>query len=275
MQYGYANRVGNPEQVGLRQAAARDELESLATAVSVLRPTYVVPFASFVWFCHDENHYMNDALSTATDAVRAVRDRAVSSPVVLYPGETWLLVDEPPPAEGSASRYDADLRSRVGGGHLVRSCETVPLATLLEDGRAFAHDLRSMNHALLLAILHHLGRLGPISVWVNDLSRSLLLSVRGLEPANVPANRCDIALSSGAFAFLLRHRFGGATLFMNGRFTEPEGGHLERILPLVNLRDANNRGVGAGRWMVGGLLYRLERVLPAGSRCARWLRGHQ
>jgi len=274
MQYGYANRVGNPEEVGLRQAAARSELESVATAISVLQPKYVVPFASFIWFCHRENTYMNDSQSTATDAVRFVRDRTRSSPVVLYPGESWSLRDEPPPADVSAGRYDADLSTRIRGPHRTTS-EPVALETLLADGRAFAEDLRSVNGAIPLAILDRLGKLGPLSVWVNDLDRSLLLGRRGVELASVPASRCDIALSSGAFGFLLRHRYGGATLFMNGRFSAPPYGRLERILPLVNLRDANNRGVGVGGWLAGRLLHRLERSRPAGSGLARWLRRHQ
>lgn len=274
MQYGYANRVGNPDEVGLRQAAARSELESVGTVISVLQPKYVLPFASFIWFCHRENTYMNDSQSTATDAIRFVRDHTTSSPVVLYPGESWALHDDPPPADLSASRYDADLSTRVQGPHLTAS-DTVTLEALLDDGRAFAEDLRSVNGALPLAILDRLGRLGPFAIWVSDLNRALLLSRRGLEPASVPANRCDIALGSAAFGFMLRHRYGGATLFMNGRFSAPPEGHLERILPLVNLRDANNRGIGVSGWLAGRLLHRVERSRPAGSRLARWLRRHQ
>jgi UDP-MurNAc hydroxylase len=274
MQYGYANRVGNPEQVGLRQAAARSELESVATAISVLQPKYIVPFASFIWFCHRENTYMNDSQNTASDAIRFVRECTTSSPVVLYPGECWSLHDEPPPADRSAGRYDADLSRRVQGPPLIAS-DPVPLATLLDDGRAFAADLRSANGNFSLAILERLGKLGPLNVWVSDLGRALLLGRHGLEPAVVPANGCDIALTSGALAFLLRHRYGGATLFMNGRFSAPPEGRLERILPLVNLRDANNRGVGVGGWLFARLLHRVERSRPAGSRLARWLRRHQ
>ena len=274
MQYGYANRVGNPEEVGLRRAAAQSELESVATAISVLQPKYIVLFASFIWFCHSENVYMNDCQSTATDAVRFVRDHTTSSPVVLYPGESWILHDEPPSADLSASRYDVDLSTRVQGPPLTTS-KGVTFDSLLADGRSFAEDLRSANGALPLAILDRLGKLGPVSVWVSDLNISMLLSRRGLGPTDVPAHRCDVALGSAAFGFMLRHRYGGATLFMNGRFSAPPDGQLERILPLVNLRDANNRGIGVSHWLAGRLLHRFERSRSAGSRVARWLRTHQ
>lgn len=274
-QYSYANRIGNPDDTGLRQAAARLELEAVVTQISVFRPKYVVPFASFMWFCHHENRYMNDFLSRATDAIRVVRDRTGSSPVVLYPGECWSLDDEPPPADLSASRYDTDLSGRLHGPRVTTVSEPVALETLMNDGRAFADDFRSVNGRGRLAALEGLGLLPKVNVWVADLGRAFSLSRRGLVLAAGAEERCDIALDSAALAFLLRYRFGGSTLFINGRFNAPAAGRLERIYPLVNLRDANNRGVGASGWILGRLAYRLERSLPAGSRIARWLRGRR
>jgi UDP-MurNAc hydroxylase len=274
-QYSYANRFGNPDETEVRQAAARAELESVVTQISVLRPKFVVPLASFMWFCHEENGYLNDSMSTATDAVRVIRDRTDSLPVVLYPGESWALGDEPLPADISATRYDADLAARLRGPHLTAVSERVPLDTLIREGRAFADDLRLANGSLRLATFERLGRLRPVIVWVADLDRALTLSRHGLALATARADECDIVLNSEALEFLLRYRFGGSTLFSNGRFSAPAAGHLERIYPLINLRDVNNRGVGVVGWFYGRLKHRVERSLPVGSRVARWLRSHR
>ena len=274
-QYSYANRIGNPDQTDLRRQAARAELDSVVNQASVLRPEFVVPFASFFWFCHQENGYLNDALTTATDAVRLVEERTESIPIVLYPGEQWSLGKDPPSAHCSAGRYDSDLADRLVDQRPSAAIRSVPLATLIEDGNAFSADLVSINGRLQLWVGRRLGPLRPVRVWVSDLGVAVLLSYRGIRPVTRPQETCDIAVGSEPLEFLLHHRFGGMTLFITGRFVAPGGGRLQRIIPLVNLREANNRGIDLVGWLRGRLFFKLEQSMAAGSRTARWLRRHQ
>jgi hypothetical protein len=207
--------------------------------------------------------------------VRVVQQRTNSVPVVLYPGEQWSLAKNPPSARCSASRYDADLADRLGDHRPTHASDPVPIATLIDDGRAFAADLISVNGRLRLCALERLGPLRGVHVWVTDLEQAVLLSHRGIQLVQRPKDECDIAVTSEPLAYLLRHRFGGSTLFIHGRFVAPAGGRLERLIPLVNLRDANNRGIDLVGWILGRLFFKLEQSMPARSRPARWLRRHQ
>jgi len=45
----------------LRSAAALEKLDRLVLQDKFLKPDLIIPFASFVYFCHKDNFYLNDA----------------------------------------------------------------------------------------------------------------------------------------------------------------------------------------------------------------------
>ncbi len=59
-QFGYANKVGNKEDISLRKEAAIEKLHRIKIQTEVFKPIKLIPFASFCFFCHEENFYMND-----------------------------------------------------------------------------------------------------------------------------------------------------------------------------------------------------------------------
>ena len=44
----------------MRQEAAEEKLYRIKIQYDVLKPSLVIPFASFVYFAKEENYYMND-----------------------------------------------------------------------------------------------------------------------------------------------------------------------------------------------------------------------
>ena len=119
-QFSYANWSGNAVDIGARQEAARFMLEKARLQAEILRPRYIIPFASYIWFCHEENYYMNDS-SNRPDAVYSyLRDTTDSIPIVLYPGERWRVGD-PHDAAKSISKYDTDYSATAASPKLVKS----------------------------------------------------------------------------------------------------------------------------------------------------------
>lgn len=59
-QFGYANWIGNECDTEKREAAATSNRKRIRLQADTLRPKVIVPFASFIYFCHPENWYMND-----------------------------------------------------------------------------------------------------------------------------------------------------------------------------------------------------------------------
>src|SRR5207245_7150865 len=86
-QFSYANWIGNPADRELREESAREKLERVKIQVSTFRPTFTVPFASFVYFSHEENRYMNDAINSIERAHNFIRRETNTTPVVLNHGD--------------------------------------------------------------------------------------------------------------------------------------------------------------------------------------------
>ncbi len=266
-QFSIAGWNGNPGEFERRKAGARNMLERTVLQSRVFEPRALVPFASFVWFCHEENDYMNDVSNRVGDVAAAV-EAGGGTPVVLYPGDAWN-VEEPWDNAASLAQYQADYDS-LAHRERFRS-ETVPIQELQEAADRFRHRVNGeisdfrlrlrmarMNARYQQAVrpgpagklvsLIQLGLLHtePARIWLNDLDRAVRFDLqRGLLPLDARRDACQIALSTDSLAYAFRFLWGGLALQINGRFEElePEG-----RLPLFDalwMADGLNREEGA------------------------------
>ncbi|TFG96372.1 MAG: MBL fold metallo-hydrolase, partial [Myxococcales bacterium] len=90
-QFSISSWDGNSEEVERLQLGAKRMLERLVVHARGLDARWTLPFASFVWFCHEENAYLNRFHNRVEIAATALRERTHSAPVVLYPGDRWEL----------------------------------------------------------------------------------------------------------------------------------------------------------------------------------------
>jgi len=58
-QFGYASWVGNVDATEFRKKNAEEKLDRIKFQNDVLNPDCIIPFASFIKFCHEENFYLN------------------------------------------------------------------------------------------------------------------------------------------------------------------------------------------------------------------------
>src|SRR5262249_33143574 len=66
-QFSYASWVGNREDVSSHRRAAQCKRDEMRKQAEILQPKWIVPFASFIWFCHHENYYMNQNVNRISD----------------------------------------------------------------------------------------------------------------------------------------------------------------------------------------------------------------
>src|SRR5712692_10770414 len=119
-QFSYANWQGNRDNVGRRQADARRKIEQMREQITVLRPRYVVPFASYVWFCNEDNFFMNDVTNRIDHVFAILSKTSGIVPVVLYPGDVWT-VGSPHDSRASIERYIVDHERALSHPQLFRN----------------------------------------------------------------------------------------------------------------------------------------------------------
>lgn len=249
-QFSISSWDGNPEDTERREAGAQAMLDRVARQARRLNARHVIPFASFVWFCHEENAYMNSALRPVSDATAVIEAQTDAQAVVLYPGDTWTLGDRSDNSSAIA-RYAADMAALAERPKTRSSRVTIEELQQAADkfGAAVSRSRTPLrlriNAARLNATHQHRIHAGsPVRAWLSALKALLLVQVRpariwltdhdrsvdycllrGLQPAQHDRQDCDIELSSAALMFAFRFLWGGESLQINGRFREvyPDG----------------------------------------------------
>lgn len=240
---------GNVEDLARRQVGSQIMLDRIVMQSRAFGARYVIPFASFVWCCHEENSYMNEEMVGVRSAAQRVEREVGVQAVVLYPGDTWEICT--PHDSGSALiRYEHDTQSLAT--RLPYRSPAVDLAELEVIARRFQKrlnegisPLRRRLRAVKLNVLHQLRvrrpwpvgvgiaalqillmRTRPARIWLTDHRVVVQFDlIGGLRGSTLGREACDIEISSAALAYALRFLWGGESLQVNGRFREvyPEG----------------------------------------------------
>lgn len=239
-QFSYANWIGNPEDNAARQAAAAEKLARVKLQVETFQPKQTIPFASFVYFSHQENHYLNDAMSTIRDADGFMRRETASEPIVLYPGEEWEI-GSTHNNESSLAQYDADYDLAVKPLHQAHA---VPINEVIEAGNAFINRMKAKNSTLFIKLmaLPPLRYFQPFTLYLTDLNQMVRFEMSsGVQPVAGTATAADVQLASESLTYVFNHDWGYDTLEVNGRFRATPDGH-KRMVKTFFLGPLNNTG---------------------------------
>jgi hypothetical protein len=238
-QFSYANWVGNPEDGDLHQRAAAMWLDQVRGQIAAFTPRYVVPFASFVWFCHDENAYMNRHMNRVRDAVRVIRDCG-AEPIAMFPGDAWAIGDGSH-AEDACVRWDgayegAPLRER-------EHASTVAFGKLEASFEDYVARLRRKNDWKALEDFSARGHLPATNVFLWDYESCVRFDIlNGLRETQSTRGGWDVAMHSESLLNVLQHEWGRGTLTVNGRF-HVDYGNVERFWRQTQIAYANNVGL--------------------------------
>jgi hypothetical protein len=270
-QFSYANWAGNRDETARRRRSAAEKLRRITLQAEALQPRAIVPFASFVWFCHDENYFQNDGMNTVADAARHIEAHTTAQPIVLYPGDVWEVGAAHDNTE-ALGHYAADLERTFRDPRVVHA-ESVPFETLEGLAQTFVQRLRAENPRLLLSGLRAVGQLPPARILLTDLGQSVRLDLDGLTHIEGTSGVHDLAVSSSALAYCLKFGWGGDTLLVNGRFEQPPGGEAQRFRRYFSIASLNNKGESmAGYVPIAGKRLRqwVERLPKAAKRSSQW-----
>ena len=82
---------GNIEDLERRKSGARTMLERTHMQANLFDAKYLIPFASYIWFCHEENAYMNEAFLPIREVASTLEEKADAKTIFLYPSDTWEM----------------------------------------------------------------------------------------------------------------------------------------------------------------------------------------
>jgi UDP-MurNAc hydroxylase len=233
-QFGYANKIGNTEDVELRIKSSQEKLQRITYHNQVFKPKTIVPFASFVYFCHEENRYMNTGFMKIDEVYKFITETLKTECVVLYPGEEW----EPGTnhaSEESIKKYREDYK-KIDAGNFIKAGRADE-AKVIEESKKFALELKKKNTSFLLNFMN------PMKIYVKDYGKAYSFSLpKGLTEIKEKEINCDVSVNSEALLYTYKFPWGGDTLQVNARFQVPPNGIYLRARQYYVLASFNNRG---------------------------------
>ena len=248
-QFSYAAWKGGRANRTWRETAAREKLANIRVQAEVLKPSMVIPFASFVRFAHARNSYLNDAANTPDAVVAAFAD-APWQVQVMAPGD---VTDGTPDPQASIRAADwwrahyADMDADLMHYDSV-DAEALQKAFATWRARVFANNSRpTMRVAQKLSPIKVLQ---PVVVELDDLGQRWQIDPPqgSFTRTEAPA---DLIMHSESLAFLFNNSFGFDTLSVNGTFEEAREGGFSRAARSIAIENLNNLGIRFGM----GLLF--------------------
>lgn len=254
-QFSYAAWQGNESDVERRQAEAKVHLDGVLHQANRLQPDFVLPFASYIWFCHEENGYLNREANRVDQVCEALAEHTKAKPLVLYPGDRWVVGEANHNNQSALDRF-AEQYQQIGTEQRpALTSPSVQEGELVSAAEKFCkryYSLQSPSSYLFLALesfrnrslagvsaIANIGQLlllqrEPAKLYLSDQDRSYELSCNGLVAADWPQETCDIQLSSQSLMHCFRLAWGAEALRINGRFREPADvakAHAWRVHP--------------------------------------------
>jgi UDP-MurNAc hydroxylase len=173
-QFSFANWIGNgKDELG----EVERKLQGLRFRVNLLQPEVTIPFASFIYFCNQENCWLNEFAITP----QRVADLGLSGVNFMYPGDEW----------------DSDIRIYRSAQAIHQYMNDLAKPKLI-DGTPPAVSPDSIEKAAnrtLRTVRTRFGkflisRIKPFSIYLHDLDKVLLVD---------PAKFCEVQDGTAEF----------------------------------------------------------------------------
>lgn len=234
-QFSYACYCGNEDEPEKRKHAVQEKVREVETQIAVFNPKWVVPFASFVWFCHEENVYMNDEILPIDKAAMLIEANDTKA-VVLYCNEKWTLGDQHP-NDGSINKWMQEYKT-ISTRDVVR-LQPKLAEDIMKAAYKFVQEVGTKLD--FVSRLYAKYRFQPIRFWVKDLAVLLYLDygnkIVRIEHAS---NNVDIEISSEALLYCLTFNWGFNTTHVNGRYQLRSPMGALRFEMIMGVADAIN-----------------------------------
>ena len=220
-QFGYANWIGNKNDKDLRVESAKEKFGSIKLQIEHFSPNYLVPFASFIYFCQPENFYLNDSQNSPRDLLNFFKNEKISTElIVLKPLDSFAFsknigVQTAALQSDNIKHWD-DLIS-ISKKHF--SEESIKSETQIFDEYK-NYRKKIFKSFIFMPTLREIFKYMPrLKIFVKDLNKLYSLSyINGIKQIKGDKSNADISLSSNTLFFILKNEYGVNAVHVNGKF---------------------------------------------------------
>ena len=215
-QFSYANWAGNKGDKEIPKHQQQIVDEKNIYILETYKPKNVLLFASFVYFCHEENYFWND-YDWLEHAYKTLHDKKVN--VIIPKPNQYISLDKVDKTKLSNDNQDAMQfwdKKRKNAGIKVYSEKKYNLSQLKKYYAQFNENIWSnndMDYTFIKDI--------DIICKIKDINKLIKFSLINKKFTNVDkskdSGKFDFAVSSETLAFLFNNNFSRGTITINGK----------------------------------------------------------
>jgi UDP-MurNAc hydroxylase len=209
-QFSFANWIGNgKDEIG----AVKAKLDEFTSQIKTFKPEFTIPFASFIFFCNQENAWMNE-FAVLPDRIQRL---GLESVHFMYPGDQWDSRTRKFTSDDAVSKYLRDWEA-------VHVEPTPPAVSSDKIQPAVVRLLQELKNKYGKSLMK---RLKPFDIFVHDLNQTASIRPEQLQceiklatPETASAARYKMCSQVAWYSFA--HNWGWGTLQVSGMFFDRE-----------------------------------------------------
>lgn len=221
VQFGYASWCGNENDVEYRIKIADEKLKKIKILNDIIKPEFIIPFATFSYFSDKENFYLNNEQNTPKK-IRISKELSSIQEKIFFlkPWDKMNLVDIY--AKSSKLTHLTRIAENYWNDLYISRKPNIEFITptKLSDIENQWHKYKSKiikNFIFFPLILEKLKIIRPLSIYLYDLKINIKLSyVHELCYQN--SSTPEITINSNTLFFILKNDYGFNTTHVNGKF---------------------------------------------------------
>ncbi len=226
-QFAYAQWGGNPDEKDLLDESKSEKLDRILIQYERFKPKLICPFASFIYFSHKENEYLNYGVATIHEVSEFIVKNTEADLLVMYPGDRWTVGEEWD-SSGPLAKYEPAYQSR--NQTIATSNSSVSLDKLIESAHQYLETARTKGNYVSIKWWERMlskrwKRPWHLKIWLWDLNSSIVFDWNsGIGKIGDSPDQCDIQISSHSLYYILDNDWGFGTIRVNGRYRASKEG---------------------------------------------------
>lgn len=233
-QFSYAAWKGGKKFPNLREHAANEKLEILNSQYKIIQPRVLIPFASFIFFSHEDNFYMNDKINTIEKVSNFLNQKKINYKIlspytpIKVNRNTIINFDDTNCKKFWSKKYDNLTSKKLN--RFEQSFDVKELNFLFFE---FKRKIFSKNSTILMKLISKFRILGifqPVNIDLYDIKKKICFNFF-LENLDEISNDqiCDVKMHSSNLAFIFKNEFGFDTLSVNALFESSYNGFKKLV----------------------------------------------
>ena len=246
IQFSYA--AYRPNDKWLREAAAY-KLNNIKKISQLFDSDLVIPFASFIYFCHLENFNLNKHVNNCQKTSLSLQNNNINhcflNPKVDLYNLSELLKDKKKLKylnEDSINFWD----NRISNSKYL-DFDSKPEEILKDNIKNFLKRIKKKNNIILLIIIRYLSFkffFGDVLIRVNEIDKIYLINFFQIKEIKNSKKIEDISMSSNQFNFMLKETFGFDTTLISGRMKAKNSKGLQKLSTSIGFTLMNQSNYG-------------------------------